>query len=64
MKCKRAAIDALAQVAYVALAWVSNRLTNLQVTAADPWAVRELPPGLWRVQRVICRALERLEGAA
>jgi hypothetical protein len=56
--------DALAWTAYMLLAWASRRLTRFEISSGDPWEFRELPWGLWRVQRVICRALERLEGAA
>jgi hypothetical protein len=41
--------------------WISRRLTSLEVPA-DPWQVRELPFGLWRIRRRVCRAFERLEG--
>jgi hypothetical protein len=43
------------------LGWISRRLTSLEVPA-DPWQVRELPLGLWRLRRRVCWALERLEG--
>ena len=40
---------------------LSGLLVGIETPATDPWAIREIP-GLWRVRRRVCRALERLEG--
>jgi hypothetical protein len=43
---------------------LSGLLVGIETPAADPWVIRELPLGLWRVRRQVCRALERLETLA
>jgi hypothetical protein len=52
------------QSAIRGLWWFSGRLTALEVSRDDPWRVRELPFGLWRLRRRVCRALERIEEAS
>ena len=43
--------------------WLATRLSELEM-AGDPFAVKELPFGLWRLRARVCRALERLEERA
>lgn len=50
------------RVTFRVLLWLSERLTALETPANDPWQPRELPFGLWRLRRRVCRMLEALEG--
>jgi hypothetical protein len=41
--------------------WRLAQLLSRLETPADPWAIRELPCGLWRARRALCHTLERIE---
>jgi hypothetical protein len=43
------------------LLWRLAQLLSRLETPADPWAIRELPCGLWRARRALCHTLERIE---
>jgi hypothetical protein len=47
-----------------ALWWLGRILSWLETPADDPFRPRELPLGLWRLRRYVCRALERFEESA
>jgi hypothetical protein len=45
-----------------AILWrISSWLSALETPGRDPWSVRELPFGAWRLRVILCHALERAE---